>query len=349
MKNVRFDNSGSEPVFRFENTDGVDDRIVYKPSTRGLKPELRKEDFSVELLINPFLNRAKNVYNICKDDRDSSTGREGVIFPVSALDTEDSFEQTGMCNYALIAFQILLERLEEVENSERDFSDNFEDNVCVCVINLKSLGIANPLHLCINSLRKYGYSYFEPNNEIKKVDGYKAELYVDNSVRNLKVKFEEPLLYSNSMVDMMLRALPHANNVIHRFVLLYQVIETMMEDVSLKKINEEIDKLQNNLVPHNDFLDSLKGIGQEKERIKEIFNICHLSNSEFLCFKDPCLKLYSLTKYSPDKPSEKALLFYSFRNQMTHTFRNLHDYPDEVAETVQGFEKVVLTILEKYK
>lgn len=349
MKNVRFDNSGNVPVFRFENTDGVDDRILYKPSISGLKPNLRKEDFSVELLINPFLNRAKNVYNICKDDNLESTRREGIIFPISALDTEDSFEQTGMCNYALIAFQVLLERLEDVENSDGDFSDNFEDNVCVCVINLKSLGITNPLHLCINSLRKYGYSYFEPNNEIKKVDGYRAELYVDTSVSNLKVRFEEPILYSNSMVDMMLRALPHAHNVIHRFVLLYQVIETLMEEVSLKKINEEIDKLQNNIIPHNDFLDSLKGIGQEKERIKEIFNICNLNDSEFSCFKNPCLKLYSLTKYSPSNHTEKALFFYSFRNQMTHTFRSLHDYPNEVAETVQGFEKVIMTILEKYK
>jgi hypothetical protein len=321
--------------------------MEYKPSIQNLWDGLDVKEFSVDLLINPLLNRAKNVYNLCKDD--GTISRVGMVFPVSALDSDDSFEQTGMCNYAFVAFQTLLERLEDVNNPEGDFSENFEDNVCVCVINLKSTGLSNPLPLCINSLRKYGYSYFIPNNEIKAVDGYKAELYVDNNISNLVVRFEEPSLYQNPVVDLMLRSLPYAHNVIHRFVLLYQVIETMMEEVSLKKINEEIVKLQNKAIPHNDFLDNLKRLGQERERIKEIFDNCQLTTHEFDFFKTPCKRLYSMTGYTPDKPSEMSSLFYSFRNQMTHTFRSLHVYPDEVAETVQGFEKVIMTILEKYK
>lgn len=346
MKNVSFDEIGSTPVFTFENHDGVKDRIEYKPSVKGLWPSLRKEDFSVDLLINPLLNRARNVYNI--QDKDGGSKRVGMVFPVSALDSEDSFEQTGSGNYAFMAFQTLLERLDDIKNTDLDFSNNFEDNICVCVFNLKHLGFTNPLHLCINSLRKYGYCYFEPENEIKEVKGYKADLYVDGNEKDIEVCFKEPVLYSNPVIDLMLRALPHAHNVIHRFVLLYQIIETMMAEVSLKKINEEIEKLQKNEIPHNDFLDNLKKFGQEKERIKEIFERCDLSNDEFSCFRDPCKQLYLRTKYNPDKESVNSLYFYSFRNQMTHNFRNLHCFPDEVAETVQGFEKIVMTILEKY-
>jgi hypothetical protein len=345
MKDVRFDSSGSEPVFRFKNADGVDDRIVYKPSTTDLWNDLNKNDFSVELLINPILSSARHVYNICLEN---SKSRVGMVFPVSALDDKDCFDQKGENNYAYVAYLVLLERLEGIDNSDDDLSDNFEDNVCVCVFNLKTLGLSNPLHLCINSLRKYGYSYFEPENKIKPVDGYTDVGYVDKNIKNLVVKFEEPKMYGNPVIDMMLRALPHANNIIHRFVLLYQVIETMMEEISLRKINEEIDKLQKEEIPHNDFLDNLKRIGQEKVRIKEIFDICMIDKAEFACFRDSCKKLYSLTKYNPGNESEQAMLFYSFRNQMTHTFRNLHCYPQEVADTVQGFEKVIITILEKY-
>lgn len=346
MIDVRFDNSGSVPVFRFKNADGVDDRMVFKQSTKGLWENIQREDFAVELLINPILCSARHVYNICKED---SVSRVGMIFPVSALDDSACFEQTGQNNYAFVAYQVLLERLKDINDTDNDFAENYEGNVCVCVFNLKTLGQANPLHLCINSLRKFGYSYFEPNNKVIGVDGYSDDGYVDKGQSNLVVKFDEPKLYDNPVVEMMLRALPHAHNVIHRFVLLYQIIETMMEEVSLKKINEEISKLQRDEIPHNDFLDNLKKFGQEKERIKEIFDICQIEPAEFSCFRDPCKKLYGLTKYSPDKGSEQAMLFYSFRNQMTHTFRNLHNYPKEVAETVQGFEKVIMTILEKYK
>ena len=146
-----------------------------------------------------------------------------------------------------------------------------------------------------------------------------------------------------------MRELPHAHNVIHRFVLLYQVIEILMETIALRKINEEIDKLKRHEIPHNDFLDNLKNIGTEKARIVEIFKICGLTANEFSCFKAPCQNLYTLAGYVPDNDSEKSLLFYSFRNVMTHSFRTLHAYPVEVAETVQGFERVILTIMEKYK
>lgn len=347
MKNVRFDNSGSVPRFLYEDVSGKDDWIEYKPCTEGLWKNLDKNDFSVELLINPLLNKARHIYNIKKDD--GSTSRVGMVFPVSALDTEYGFEEKGASNYALMAFQILLERLLDVKDAEADFSDNFEENICVCVLNLKALGLQNPLHLCINSLRKYGYCYFEEGNEIKVAEGYKEEGYIKSGQKSLEVRFEEPKLYQKPLIDLMLRSLPRAHNVVHRFVLLYQIIETMMEEVALRKINEEIGKLQGRTIPHNDFLDNLKKFGQEKERIREIFSVCQLTEDEFEYFKDPCKRLFALAKYNPDNVSEKPMRFYAFRNQMTHTFRDFHAYPEEVAETVQGFEKVVLTILEKYE
>ena len=174
-------------------------------------------------------------------------------------------------------------------------------------------------------------------------------LFRSIGVSSLEVKFEEPPLYSNPIIELLMREIPHSLNVIHRFVLLYQVIEILMEAIALRKINEEIGKLNRNEIPHNDFLDNLKNIGTEKSRISEIFNICDLTADEFKWFKEPCKRLYTLAKYVPDNDSEKSLLFYSFRNVMTHSFRTLHWYPTEVAETVQGFEKVILTILEKYK
>lgn len=254
-----------------------------------------------------------------------------------------------MSNYAFVAFLSLLERLPEINNSEEDFSNNFEDNVCVCVFNQKVLGLQNPLHLCINSLRKYGYCYFEDDNKIQAANGFRDDLYVERDVKNLSVIFQEPELYNNPVIELMLRALPHAHNVIHRFVLLYQVIETLMEIVTRQKIDEAIKKLQCNTIPHNDFLDNMKAIGREKERIREIFSICNLTADEFNCFKEPCKKLFGLANYEPDNMSDDAMVFYAFRNQMTHAFRNIHIYPEQVAETVQGFEKVVLTILQKYK
>ena len=52
--------------------------------------------------------------------------------------------------------------------------------------------------------------------------------------------------------------------------------------------------------------------------------------------------------YTPDKSDVDANLFYFFRNQMTHSYRNLYQYSKELADTIQAFERLILLIVERY-
>lgn len=347
MRNVTYNKNFGDSFFSYQGGDKDESgSFEYRFSTELLWNPINFEDFEVELLINSLLNRESNVYEL----RDNKNHTVGYVFPVSLLDSDSDFsEYRNINNYVYIAFVELLKRIPSIKEECEFFSDNFEENICVCVLHKPSINIPYPLSQCIHSLRKYGYSYFEENNRIRPIKGYDPNLFFKNRQKRIIVEFKEPSLYQNPMINSILRALPKADNLTHRFVLLYQVIETLFEEITSKKIHDEIKKFRRNQIPCSDFQECIKRISSERIKILEIFNCCKSlkDSDEAKQFKSSCMHLFDLIHYVPSK-NEMNDIFYSFRNQMTHSFRKLYVYPEELAETIQDFELVILKIIETY-
>lgn len=179
MDIVCFNRSGIIPAFEYSN-NGESEFVDYHPSIKNLDADLNVDDYIVELLINPMLSNESDVYYLCmKSAPVTGCDRQtiGAIFPILALDSDQEVHKF-MGNYLYVAFWHLLKRLKSLKSG--DFSDNFESNVCVCVFS-KRLAGDNPLYLCIHSLRKYGYSYFEDNNNVLPIEGYSRELIIGNN------------------------------------------------------------------------------------------------------------------------------------------------------------------------
>lgn len=348
MKNVKFYEGSDGNYFSYQgNDEDVSGEFEYRFSTKSLWNSIQLEDFEVQLLINPLLNRESNVYDL----RDELNKTVGYLFPISLLDSDSDFsDYRNINNYVYVAFWELLKRIPTVNENKEFFSDNFEDNVCVCVFHKASVNTTCPLRNCIHSLRMYGYSYFTECNNIKPVDRYRSKLYFHKRENKIHLKFSEPSLYKNPIIDSILRALPKADNLTHRFVLLYQVIETLFEEIASKRIDEEIKRFTGKQIPCNDFQDNIKQLSSEKTKISKIFKCCEkLENSdEAKLFLESCLHLFDLVHYSPSNKGLKEI-FYSFRNQMTHSYSNLDFYQEELSETIQYFELLILRIVETYQ
>lgn len=279
MKNVKFYEGSDGNYFSYQgNDEDVSGEFEYRFSTKSLWNSIQLEDFEVQLLINPLLNRESNVYDL----RDELNKTVGYLFPISLLDSDSDFsDYRNINNYVYVAFWELLKRIPTVNENKEFFSDNFEDNVCVCVFHKASVNTTCPLRNCIHSLRMYGYSYFTECNNIKPVDRYRSKLYFHKRENKIHLKFSEPSLYKNPIIDSILRALPKADNLTHRFVLLYQVIETLFEEIASKRIDEEIKRFTGKQIPCNDFQDNIKQLSSEKTKISKIFKCCEkLENSD---------------------------------------------------------------------
>lgn len=346
MDIVCFNRSGIIPAFEYSN-NGESEFVDYHPSIKNLDADLNVDDYIVELLINPMLSNESDVYYLCmKSAPVTGCDRQtiGAIFPILALDSDQEVHKF-MGNYLYVAFWHLLKRLKSLKSG--DFSDNFESNVCVCVFS-KRLAGDNPLYLCIHSLRKYGYSYFEDNNNVLPIEGYSRELIIGNNQKNINIELKEPILYHHPIIDRILRDLKSANNVTHRFVLLYQIIELLMGDAIIKDIDKIYSRLQNGKISTNDYFAEVSRVSKEKERIHNIFQHCNIRSVDCEKFVKSCKELFDKSGLHSEVNSIASDMFYNFRNKMMHSYSRLYAHRDLMSKTIQNFEQIVLLIIEKY-
>lgn len=351
MKNIVFENIGDRNQFTFNDENGTSYCFEYRPSTKGLWKDLNISDFDVQLLIHPFLNKESNVFAL-ESKPNGYMETVGYIFPISVLDS-DSFEAKRPAdnNYLFVAYKVLLERLKEISLSADDcLAECFEDNICVCILNRRTIGQKRGLWDCIHSLRKYGYSYFTPNNSYKKVEGYTIDNYKELIPKSkIRVDFFVPSMYSDPIIDSIIRTLPKADNLVYRFILLYQIIEFLVSTKVSKSINDAISAYKtSSLCSEKDFVENINTIRKERGVINDIMEICKIQSTDCSkSFNVHCKHLYELANVIPD-PKEINNLFYSFRNYMVHSYRHLNPYMEELAKTIFYFEQVVLTIVERY-
>ncbi len=350
MKNIVFGNNGDQNQFTFTDDNGIEFCFEYYPSISGLWTDLNTSEFDVQLIIHPFLNKESNVFAL-ESKLNSRKETVGYIFPIAVLDS-DSFvaKRPADNNYLFVSYMVLLERLDKIKDSVHSLADCFEDNVCVCVLNLRTIGKGCGLCNCIHSLRKYGYSYFVPNNNYKEVEGYTIGKYKELiSTSKIHVDFHIPSMYSDPIIDGILRALPKADNLVYRFILLYQIIEFLISKSISKSINDAISAYKmSSSCSENDFFEEINHIQKERTRINDILKTCNIASTDCdKSFNTHCKHLCDLAKIMPNKKDEDNL-FYSFRNFMVHSYRHLNPYTEELAYTIFYFEQVVLTIVERY-
>lgn len=166
----------------------------------------------------------------------------------------------------------------------------------------------------------------------------------------MHVDFSIPSIYSDPIIDGLLRSLPKADNLVYRFILLYQIVEFLISKRVSASIHDAIKEYQKtSSCSENDFLENINHIRKERGVIREILESCGVTQSTDCIknFNKYCQHLYDLAGITPQKKDE-GNLFYSFRNQMVHSFRHLNSYQKELADTIFYFEQVVLTIVERY-
>lgn len=348
MKNLYFNKDVSSPYFEYDTPEGHRETIDYSLPVDKIDEDIDVNEYSVELLINPLLNLQSNVFALLVKHEDGTKQTIGYVFPVTVLDS-DQVISAESSNYYYAAFYTLLSRLNRIKTTG-GISSNFEDNICVAVINKKNSGCDNPLHLCIHSLRMYCYSYFVKDNSVQQIKGYKRERFFNNpDQKSIYVDLKEPKLYGHPMVDRLIRDLVNADNVIHRFVLLYQFIEFLMEDAISSDVENIIAKYTKGDRTSSEFFDEIAQTGKEKARIKKIFEDCNISGTPaFSNFRVAYRNLLKATGFEDDSSSKEHEVFYAFRGKMTHSYRRLYSQEHLLAETIQYFERLVLLIVGNY-
>jgi hypothetical protein len=308
------------------------------------------ENFYMEILYKRDISE-NDIYQIY--DRHD---RIGWLFPINALESrEHQFaENEHFLNYAYNAYKLLLEDADSRstavrcpnEEGEYFISEFYGEDAVILLLHKSRISkeIVYRHHIYLPSLLDYGFSYeksddSEDSSPNRLPDGVKITL------NHLSIN-----LFDEQYIELLYTKYLHHNrdNLLYRFIILYQVIELLMSRVADVKIGEIKSYILGGNSDFNIIKQKINDASNELKRINIIFSDqCQIESSQY---NDLINTLNVLLAQLGD--SEQRILsdaIYKLRNVLIHNYRMINDTHYELfLSIVNHFECLINDIVTKY-
>jgi hypothetical protein len=328
-------------LFYFRITDNENEiDIPYRFKISGNWGEVNLEEFSWSLYLNPYYEY-KDRY--CDVTRKKTDNRIGWLFPIQIFDS-DSLELKGNFEeYLIVAFKILIGRIENINSNKTSISDFFPSDTIVLIANNHNVATDDQFRPSAYRLSLLSFGFYDFSNEIftVKCEGFS---YVYND--HLKIEMGNSNIVPNPNIDNLLKEIQQTNNTLCRFILLYQIVEYLMDVNSDKDLISSIDKYNKKELSKNDLLENVKTLLYDRRRIKDIFSEAKIAKDIINQFEDSYKSLITTCKMSFEVKKYYEHI-YDFRNKIVHSYRLIIGEKKLFDETVQAFEQLLIHILMK--
>ncbi|AWH83735.1 hypothetical protein HYN59_00770 [Flavobacterium album] len=250
--------------------------------------------FSIYLFENPYLNAELDIFPIYKKDFDE---RLGYMIPLSILETSDiNYDEESyrhLREYKTMAYYKLLELDKEIlysNNGENIFrlSEIFNCN-SICILHNPTVEQSG-FDISSSILSLYNFGYILRENQSKPVYD-KAHLVKKMRIKQSRLTLRPSnfKIESNSFIYSLFRDhLLQTDNVVVRFILLYQIIEGFIEEEFNKQFDQLLDNYTKKEISKNDLKESMSTISTERELINSIFTNCDIDNKLKQEFSEEC-------------------------------------------------------------
>lgn len=304
---------------------------------RTVNTNLELSDYEVFRFINPYLNAQSDLFKL-KLSSGNNDRTIGYIIPFNALDDSDNnddFDESKQA-YKYYCIKYIIENyvFQDPNSTESLTLSELTDQNSIFIILYKPQ-INNPdfrLGFCLPNLALYGY-YHYPNDSSPNILEYNsnqqtaadlADLIQNRFLflrgqQSLKIKTSLTVL-DNSLMGRMLyeKLLVEVSNPLHRFILLYQVIEHL---VSLK-IREGINTVFSikDSLTNREVLEKIHEKSSARACINSILNNINFNEKDEIknVLKDFISEYNS--NYEKETPGD---CLYDIRNLLFHDYKSI--------------------------
>jgi len=331
--------------------------FAISPAVVG-KSGLADEDAGVLYLRSPYYKAAIDRYGIFLK-RDGTRKSFGYLFPVSLLDKANDQEYESLKEWQMdmmfIGYKKLLdfchennrlyqegkvvETLDEIRIGDDVFilvyDRNVEEDETMFVPALYEKGFyvaPNPY----DTTSMYTSSYME---RLIAGEGRHKDLTLIEATESF-VNFE-------FVKDLYVNLLPYIKNSAFRYILLYQVIEYLID---LKKNETWFNSMNTFSAKHsNELIHKLMETGKEESLINMVFVGWKRGDVIYQEFIDYAKQLYDGVKKEWTADADFPAYMYGVRNILVHNLKEAIEYGDIINELAERYERIITAMIMKVK
>lgn len=326
---------------------GVSINIKLKGKLEGIAKKVNTKsstgDYIVCRFINPYLDAQGDIFILKQDEDEKSIG---YIFPAAALiddeeNTETEFDEYRQA-YKFYCIKNIVEskKWDEIANTQEiSFSELIEANSAYLIIWKKLLkNPQTPIYSYFPSLAVYGYYHYPLNSkgqirnlfntestnlELKNIISQRFHKYRINN--NLRVKNSQIIIEESPLVKLLYNQLfSEGDNALYRFLILYQLIEFLVER-EFKKGLEEIILKKNDFTNYK-FIQKINELYTARTTIKKLFDKVNFNEKEEITSVFKAFLLSFINDYEKNHIGD---CFYDIRNLLFHDYKTvLEKNPD---------------------
>ena len=304
-------------------------------SLRSVKTNLSSEIYSVYRFTNPYLNAENDLFKI------NYLGKSiGLIIPNSALEDDlenldEDFDEYTQA-YKFYCAKVIIENFDfnNFKENETLNLSNFinKDSIYFIICNRLIDEAGFNLEDCLPSLAIKGY-YLFPENTIPNVLSFvsvqnhdldaliQAKFLTTRNDQSIHIQKSNLVIEQNQLLRLLYKKLlVENNNPLFRFLILYQVIEFLLEEKVREGINiiyEQKEDLNN-----YDFFQKMYEINNTRSIINSLFNKVVFEDKNEITNSLKDFILQTSPEYTKQSTGD---CLYDIRNLLFHDFKRIID------------------------
>ena len=322
------------------------------------KSALADDDAGMLYLRSPYFKAAVDRFGIFMNQGGGGQSF-GYLFPVSLLDKANEQEYADMKEWQQDMMYIGYRKLLDYCHEGNKLYD--KGNV---VATLEELEIGDDVFILIYDKTveqedtKFVTALYDKGFYVMPGPFEKTKLYASSYMRKLIAgeghhkdltlqAATDSFVKFGFVKDLYVNLLPYIENSAFRYILLYQVIEYLMD---LKKNETWFNSMNSFSARHsNELIHKLMDTGKEETLINMVFVGVKRSNDIFQEFMDYAKKLYDGVKKEWNEDTDFTAFMYGVRNTLVHNLKEAVDYGDVINELAERYERIISSMIMSVK
>lgn len=318
---------------------------------------IAKENIGIAYFYSPYFQAASKYFSLKIPSGENREDYWGMLYPICLFDESNatiydelkSFQKSMLLSAFLkfVEFTISIGKVNPRDGAEFHYSDFSASDSSYILIYDKS--VFNDIDRVIVFLYNMGFYYVEdPFVQTSFYHSIYQRTFLDQLPKMLLIKFPSAVFQGFTYLDYMYKQLlPKVDSPFFRYLILYQIVEYLMEvkknEIIYNNLNDFVSK------PKNDIREELQNSLKDERLIEYLYTGIPHTTGIFRDFCDKAKTLFENVGKELPKVDNYIPYMYGVRNIIVHNFKTATNNENLVKELSEIFEKAIYELLLSVK